>query len=128
MKAAGTAESHKRFLDQGIELVASKTPEAFGQFLRDQVKTFARLAQDRDERESVISFRDGTSLPTFSDNRVHLTAEEAQTLAEETLFQRAGYDAEEARIIADHVVDAALVRLRILGTAEDIERRRATSN
>ena len=46
MKAAGTAELHKRFLDQGIELVASKTPEAFGQFLRDQVKTFARLAQE----------------------------------------------------------------------------------
>ena len=27
VKAAGTAELHKRFLDQGIELVASKTPE-----------------------------------------------------------------------------------------------------
>ena len=46
-------------------------------------------------------------MENISPNRVHLTAEEAQTLAEETL-QRIGYDAEEAHIIADHVVDAAL--------------------
>ena len=43
----------------------------------------------------------------ISEDRVRLTAAEAKTLAEETL-QRIGYDAEEARIIADHVVDAAL--------------------
>jgi LDH2 family malate/lactate/ureidoglycolate dehydrogenase len=42
-----------------------------------------------------------------SKDRVRLSATEAQTLAEETL-RRIGYDAEEARIIADHVVDAAL--------------------
>ncbi len=40
-------------------------------------------------------------------DRVRLSASEAQTLAEQTLA-RIGYDAEEARIIADHVVDAAL--------------------
>ncbi len=40
-------------------------------------------------------------------NRVRLSAGEAQTLAEEVLG-RIGYDAEEAHIIADHVVDAAL--------------------
>jgi len=40
-------------------------------------------------------------------DRVKLTAAEAQALAEETL-RRTGYDAEEARIIADHCVDAAL--------------------
>ena len=40
-------------------------------------------------------------------DRVRLTAREAQTLAEQTLA-KIGYDAEEARIIADHVVDAAL--------------------
>ena len=40
-------------------------------------------------------------------DRVRLNASEAQTLAEQTLG-RIGYDAEEARIIADHVVDAAL--------------------
>src|SRR5436190_21049680 len=41
------------------------------------------------------------------DDRVRLSAGEAQTLAEEVL-RRIGYDTEEARIIADHVVDAAL--------------------
>ena len=40
-------------------------------------------------------------------NRVHLSADEAQQLAEQAL-QKIGYDAEEARIIADHVMDAAL--------------------
>ena len=40
-------------------------------------------------------------------DRVHLSAAEAQTLAEQALG-KIGYDAEEARIIADHVVDAAM--------------------
>ncbi|MEO7726352.1 MAG: Ldh family oxidoreductase [Burkholderiales bacterium] len=40
-------------------------------------------------------------------DRVRLSAKEAQALAENTL-QKIGYDAEEARIIADHVMDAAL--------------------
>src|SRR4030095_11816552 len=40
-------------------------------------------------------------------DQVRLSAREAQTLAEQSL-RRIGYDAEEARIIADHVVDAAL--------------------
>ena len=43
----------------------------------------------------------------IANDRVHLTANEAQILAEDTL-KRIGYDAEEARIIADHVLDAAL--------------------
>jgi LDH2 family malate/lactate/ureidoglycolate dehydrogenase len=43
----------------------------------------------------------------ISDHRVRLSATEAQTVAEEVL-RKIGYDAEEARIIADHVVDAAL--------------------
>jgi LDH2 family malate/lactate/ureidoglycolate dehydrogenase len=43
----------------------------------------------------------------MSEDRVKLTAAEAQALAEETL-RRTGYDAEEARIIGDHCVDAAL--------------------
>jgi LDH2 family malate/lactate/ureidoglycolate dehydrogenase len=42
-----------------------------------------------------------------SADRVRLTAAEAQVLAERALA-RIGYDAEEAKIIADHVVDAAL--------------------
>src|SRR5688572_9322502 len=40
-------------------------------------------------------------------DRIRLSAAEAQALAEGALV-RIGYDAEEARIIADHVVDAAL--------------------
>src|SRR4051812_42605169 len=42
-----------------------------------------------------------------SADRVRLSVEEAQALGEETLRRR-GYDAEEARIITDHVMDAAL--------------------
>ena len=43
----------------------------------------------------------------ISPDRVRLSAGEAQTLAEQAL-RKIGYDAEEARIIADHVLDAAL--------------------
>ena len=43
----------------------------------------------------------------LSPGRVRLTVAEAQTLSEDVL-RRAGYDAEEARIIANHVMDAAL--------------------
>lgn len=42
-----------------------------------------------------------------STDRIKLSVAEAQALGEETLV-RAGYDAEEARIITDHVMDAAL--------------------
>ena len=40
-------------------------------------------------------------------DRVHLSAAEAQAISEQAL-RRIGYDPEEARIIADHVLDAAL--------------------
>lgn len=43
----------------------------------------------------------------ISQDRIRLSAGEAQALAEQALG-RIGYDAEEARIIADHVMDAAL--------------------
>jgi len=46
-------------------------------------------------------------LENVSQDRIRLTASEAQTLSEQALG-KIGYDAEEARIIADHVVDAAL--------------------
>ena len=46
-------------------------------------------------------------MPTISENRVHLTVDEARTLGEQALG-RVGYDAEEASIITDHVLDAAL--------------------
>ena len=43
----------------------------------------------------------------IENGRVRMTVPEAQTLAEQSL-QGIGYDADEARIIANHVVDAAL--------------------
>ncbi len=46
-------------------------------------------------------------MENVSKDRVKLTIAEAQSLSE-TVLQKIGYDAEEARIIADHVVDAAL--------------------
>jgi LDH2 family malate/lactate/ureidoglycolate dehydrogenase len=46
-------------------------------------------------------------MENISKDRVRLSADEAQTVAEQAL-KKIGYDAEEARIIADHVVDAAL--------------------
>jgi LDH2 family malate/lactate/ureidoglycolate dehydrogenase len=46
-------------------------------------------------------------VPSIGPERVHLSHVEAQTLAEQSLTT-IGYDVEEAHIIADHVVDAAL--------------------
>ena len=46
-------------------------------------------------------------MPTGSAARVHLSVAEARTLSERAM-RGIGYDAEEARILADHVVDAAL--------------------
>ncbi len=46
-------------------------------------------------------------MENVNQDRVRLTVSEAQTLAEEVL-RKAGYDAEEAHIIANHVMDAAL--------------------
>ena len=45
---------------------------------------------------------DGTA-----DNRIHLTAAEARALGEAAM-RGAGYDSEDARILTDHVLDAAL--------------------
>jgi len=64
-----------------------------------------------------------------SADRVRLSYPEAQALAEQALA-RIGYDAEEARIIADHVVDAALCGYeysglpKILNVAEHRQLRR----
>ena len=46
-------------------------------------------------------------MDTLTPDRVRLSVDEARGLCEEAL-ERIGYDAEEARIIADHLVDAAL--------------------
>src|SRR5450759_2677399 len=46
-------------------------------------------------------------MDNISQERVRLSVAEARELAEQALG-RIGYDAEEARIVADHVIDAAL--------------------
>jgi LDH2 family malate/lactate/ureidoglycolate dehydrogenase len=46
-------------------------------------------------------------MPTDSSERVHLSVADARALSERAL-RGIGYDAEEARIIADHAIDAAL--------------------
>ncbi len=45
VRAVAVPELRNRFGQQGIELVASKTPEEFGAFLRQQVEEFALLAK-----------------------------------------------------------------------------------
>ena len=44
-KVIATPDLRARFRDQGIELIASKSPEAFGAFLRKEIEEFTRLAQ-----------------------------------------------------------------------------------
>src|SRR3979411_353024 len=46
-------------------------------------------------------------MPPESAARVHLSVAEARALAERAM-RGIGYDSEEARILADHVIDAAL--------------------
>ncbi|HEX3952979.1 MAG TPA: Ldh family oxidoreductase [Stellaceae bacterium] len=53
----------------------------------------------------------------MSEDRVHLNVEEARELGERAL-RGIGYDAEEARIITDHVVDAALCGYEYSGLAK----------
>src|SRR5215831_16411203 len=50
-------------------------------------------------------------------DRIHLSVAEARELAERAL-RGIGYDAEEARIIADHVIDAALCGYEYSGLAK----------
>jgi LDH2 family malate/lactate/ureidoglycolate dehydrogenase len=53
----------------------------------------------------------------MSSDRVHLNVPEARALGERAL-RGIGYDAEEARIIADHVIDAALCGYEYSGLAK----------
>jgi LDH2 family malate/lactate/ureidoglycolate dehydrogenase len=50
-------------------------------------------------------------------DRIHLSVAEARELSERAL-RGIGYDAEEARIIADHVIDAALCGYEYSGLAK----------
>src|SRR6266481_4904808 len=50
-------------------------------------------------------------------DRIHLSVAEARALGEAAL-RGIGYDAEEARIIADHVIDAALCGYEYSGLAK----------
>lgn len=45
VKAVAAADLRNRFLEQGIELVASRSPEEFAAFLRKQIDEFAKLAR-----------------------------------------------------------------------------------
>jgi len=53
----------------------------------------------------------------MSSDRIHLGVDDARTLGERAL-RGIGYDAEEARIIADHVIDAALCGYEYSGLAK----------
>src|SRR5437762_946947 len=53
----------------------------------------------------------------MSSDRVHLSVDEARALGERAL-RGVGYDDEEARIIADHVIDAALCGYEYSGLAK----------
>jgi tripartite-type tricarboxylate transporter receptor subunit TctC len=45
-KVASNADLHKRLLDQGIELVASASPDEFAGYVRAEVARYAKLARD----------------------------------------------------------------------------------
>ena len=45
-KAAAAPDLRKRFLDQGIELVASASPEEFAAYIKAEVARYAKLARD----------------------------------------------------------------------------------
>ncbi len=45
-KAVAVPEVRSRFSDQGIDLIASASPEAFGAFLRNEIEQFSRLARE----------------------------------------------------------------------------------
>ncbi len=45
-KVAAAPDLHKRFLDQGIELVASASPEDFAAYVKSEVARYAKLARD----------------------------------------------------------------------------------
>src|SRR5947207_7843258 len=53
----------------------------------------------------------------MASDRVHLSVDEARALGERAL-RGIGYDVEEARIIADHVIDAALCGYEYSGLAK----------
>jgi len=45
-KIAGTPDLHKRFLDQGIELIAGPSPDDFAAYVKSEVARYAKLAKD----------------------------------------------------------------------------------
>lgn len=57
----------------------------------------------------------------ISQERVRLSVAEARELAEQALGG-IGYDAEEARIVADHVIDAALCGYEYSGLPKILNR------
>jgi tripartite-type tricarboxylate transporter receptor subunit TctC len=45
-KAAAAPDLRKRFLDQGIELVASSSPDEFAAYIKAEVARYAKLARE----------------------------------------------------------------------------------
>jgi len=45
-KIAGTPDLHKRFLDQGIELIASPSPDEFAAYVKSEAARYSKLAKD----------------------------------------------------------------------------------
>ena len=45
-KIAAAPDVHKRFLDQGIELIASPSPDEFAAYVKSEVARYAKLAKD----------------------------------------------------------------------------------
>src|SRR2546425_13378601 len=56
-------------------------------------------------------------MPTVTTERVHLSVAEARALSERAM-RGIGYEPEEARILADHVIDAALCGYEYSGLAK----------
>jgi tripartite-type tricarboxylate transporter receptor subunit TctC len=45
-RAAGQAEFRKKYLERGIEIVASDSPQAFTSYIRSEADGFAKLVKD----------------------------------------------------------------------------------
>jgi tripartite-type tricarboxylate transporter receptor subunit TctC len=45
-RVMGNAEFRKKFLERGIEMVASRSPEEFGAYVKSEAEAFARLVRE----------------------------------------------------------------------------------
>ena len=68
-------------------------------------------------RGAILALKFLSGVAIMSSDRIHLSVDEARALGERAL-RGIGYDAEEACIIADHVIDAALCGYEYSGLAK----------